>query len=354
MDRPPPPCPPPPPRLRELDGLRGIAALAVALYHHSYFIQFMVPGTALPSVQVTWGCDGVKLFFAISAFAILATLERTRGSIAFARARAARLLPEYWLAMVLTGAVAWIAGPARLQVTPLQWLANLPLLQNWTGVPMVDGVYWTLNVEILFYVLMAIAWRLGATRQVDRLVLGWMTLRLLCWLVPLPGWVRQMLLVDDAPYFAIGLIGCSIWLRQAHWTRHLPLAAVVIAVTALTSDPHGTGLAVVTAALFFVVAQHRARWLAHPALLWLGAISYPFYLLHAVIGYTIIARLQAAGVDANVALLPALAVTLALAAIVARMCEAWRRRRGEFHRRPRATAPQHLEFAADPRRTGAA
>lgn len=324
MDRTPPFLPPH--RLRELDGLRGIAAMAVALYHYSYFIQFMVPGTALPSLQLVRGCDGVELFFAISAFAILATLQRTDKLAEFARARARRLLPEYWLAMILTGIVAWGLGPARLQVDPLDWLANLPLMQVWTGVPMVDGVYWTLNVEILFYALMALAWSSGATRRIDRLILGWMTLRLVCWLMPVPGWVQQLLLIDDAPYFAIGLIGCSIWLRQAHWTQHVPLVAAVIAVTALTGDRHATGLAIAIAALFFVVATCRAGWLAHPALLWLGAISYPFYLLHAVIGYAIIARLQAAGLTADGAVPLALGCTLTLATGVARLCNAWRGR----------------------------
>ena len=319
------PIPPTPYRLRELDGLRGIAALAVALYHYSYFIQFMVPGTALPSLQLRWGCDGVKLFFAISGFAMLATLQRTRDLTDFAYARARRLLPEYWVAMALTAAIAWALGPTRLQVDPLHWLANLPLLQNWTGVPMVDGVYWTLNIEILFYTLIALAWRLGWTRRVDRLVLGWMALRLLCWLLPMPAWMQEVLLIDDAPYFAIGLIGCSLWLAPARWMQQLPLAAAVIAVTALTSDRHGTGLAIVIAVLFFVVAQHRAHWLVHPALLWLGAISYPFYLLHAGIGYAIIARLQALGLGANGAVLVALACTIALAAIVAHALDRWRR-----------------------------
>ncbi len=298
----------------------------MALYHYSYFIQFMVPGSALPSLQLTWGCDGVKLFFAISAFAILATLERTRGLGDFALARARRLLPEYWLAMVLTGLVAWGLGPARLRVDPVDWLANLPLLQSWTGVPMVDGVYWTLNVEILFYALMALAWRTGETRRVDRLVLGWMALRLLCWLLPVPAWVQQVLLIDDAPYFAIGLIACPIWLGQVRWTRQLLLAGAVIAITALTGDRHATLLVPAIATLFFVVAQHHARWLAHPALSWLGAISYPFYLLHAVIGYAIIARLQALGFTADAAVPVALGCTLTLATGVARVCDDWRRK----------------------------
>lgn len=325
-------APAPPRRLRELDALRGLSALAVALYHYSYFIAFMLPGTAQPDWQVRWGDAGVKLFFAISGFAMLATLERTASATAFAGARARRLLPEYWLAMVLTGAVAWGLGPEKLRVAPLDWLANLPLLQTWTGAPMVDGVYWTLNVEILFYAWIVLLWRVGATPHVDRLVIGWMTLRLACWLVPVPTWVQQLLLIDHAAWFAIGLIAWPVWRGTASAREQRPLFGMVVAIAALTDTPAAAGLAVALALLFLAVTTGRVRWLAQPALLWLGAVSYPFYLLHAVIGYAIIVRLQDWGVSANVAPLFALAATLALAAIVARLCEAWRERPRGAHR----------------------
>lgn len=315
-----------PRRLRELDALRGLSALAVALYHYSYFIGFVLPGTVLPDWQVRCGDAGVKLFFAISGFAMLATLERTSSLPAFARARGRRLLPEYWTAMVLTGAAVWALGPERLRVGPLDWLANLPLLQAWTGVPMVDGVYWTLNVEILFYVWIALLWRIGATRRIDRLVLGWMALRLGCWLLPVPAWVQQLLLIDHAAWFAIGLIAWPIWRGTASTREQVPLFGAIVAIAALTADHAAAVLAGGLALLFLAVASGRMRWLARPALLWLGGVSYPFYLLHAVIGYAIIVRLQAAGISANVAPFLALAATLALAAVTARLCEAWRNR----------------------------
>lgn len=318
--------------MRELDALRGLSALAVALYHYSYFIGFILPGTALPDWQVRWGDAGVKLFFAISGFAMLATLERTTSLSVFAMARGRRLLPEYWLAMALTAAGAWMLGPEKLRVAPLDWLANLPLLQAWTEVPMVDGVYWTLNVEILFYGWIALLWRLGATRRIDRLVLGWMALRLACWLMPVPAWVQQLLLIDHAAWFSIGLIAWPVWRGTASARKQMPLFAVVIAVAALTDERVAAILAGLLAILFLAVASGRMRWLKQPALLWLGGVSYPFYLLHAVIGYAIIVRLQAAGISANVAPLLALATTLALAAAVARLCEGWRERPRATHR----------------------
>lgn len=313
-------------RLRELDALRGLAALAVVLYHYTYFIQFMVPGTALPHLQLRWGDDGVKLFFAISAFAMLATLERTPTLGAFAQARARRLLPEYWLAMILTGIVAWTLGPTRLAVTPIEWLANLPLMQKLTGVPMVDGVYWTLNVEVIFYALIAIMWRIGALRSIERLVLGWLAVRLLCWLLPTPGWLQFVLLTEHCIWFAVGLIAYPVWRGTVRWQDQRLLAAAMLGVQALTGGLHATLLLIAMMALFLGIATGRLRGLDHPLLLWLGAISYPLYLVHAVIGYAIIARLQAAGIGADIAQLVALAAMMALAVVVGRVCDAARAR----------------------------
>jgi peptidoglycan/LPS O-acetylase OafA/YrhL len=330
-------CPPPADRLRELDALRGLAALAVVFYHYSYFIQFMVPGAALPRLQVSWGDDGVKLFFAISAFAMLATIERTPTLWAFARARARRLLPEYWLAMALTGIVAWLFGPARLAVSPMEWLANLPLIQKLTGVPMVDGVYWTLNVEVLFYALIALAWATGALRSIDRLVLGWLAVRLICWLLPTPAWLQFILLTDHAVWFSVGLIAYPVWRGTARWEDQRLLAAAILGVEAFTASFHATLLVVGMMALFFGIAMGRVRGLRHPVLLWLGAISYPLYLVHAVIGYAIITRLQAAGVNADLAQLVALAAMMVLAVAVGQAGDAWRNRRHAAPRLRRAT-----------------
>ncbi|WP_294324515.1 acyltransferase [uncultured Sphingomonas sp.] len=321
------PCPPPANRLCELDALRGLAALAVVFYHYSYFIQFMVPGATLPALQVRWGDDGVKLFFAISAFAMLATLDRTPTLLAFARARARRLLPEYWLAMALTGIVAWLFGPARLAVSPMEWLANLPLMQKLTGVPMVDGVYWTLNVEVIFYTLIALAWRIGALRSIDRLVLAWLAVRLVCWLLPTPAWVQFVLLTDHAAWFSVGLIAYPVWRGTARWQDQRLLAAAILGVQAFTAGLHATLLVVGMMALFFGIAMGRVRGLRHPLLLWLGGISYPLYLVHAGIGYAIIARLQAAGINADIAQLAALAAMMLLAMAVGQAGDAWRDRR---------------------------
>ncbi len=322
-------------RLGELDALRGLSALAVALYHLTFHIQYMVPAALLPATTIWWGCDGVKLFFAISAFAILATLERTHRLRDFTRARARRLLPEYWVSMTLTGIFALVLGPASLRVDLVTWLRNIPLMQVWTGTPMVDGVYWTLNVEIGFYLGMAMLWRLGATRHIEKLVLCWMAIKVIVACVAVPPWLQLLLLTDYAPYFAIGLIAHRIWTGARSWRAQIPVAMAVFAVVVVTDTARSAWLVLAMIPLFFALASGRMRWLAHPLPLWMGSISYPFYLLHGVIGYGVVIHLEALGIGPGTAALAAIVFAVVLATLVTNACTRWR---SATARPPSATA----------------
>lgn len=82
-------------RFRELDGLRGIAALAVVLSHFTGTHNLRYVDDPAPLFDAWWGGFGVQLFFMISGFVILMSAERARRASDFAIARIARLYPAY-------------------------------------------------------------------------------------------------------------------------------------------------------------------------------------------------------------------------------------------------------------------
>ena len=103
-------------RLVEIDALRGVAALAVVLFHYTTrFTELFKPGT-LPTISFPGGHYGVNLFFIISGFVIFMTLEKTARPLDFVVSRFSRLFPAYWAAIFLTffhltpAWVAWQAG----------------------------------------------------------------------------------------------------------------------------------------------------------------------------------------------------------------------------------------------------
>lgn len=146
-------------RLRQvkgLDGLRGLAVIAVVLYH---FFPSLLPG----------GYLGVDLFFVLSGFLITSLLVRefrTSGTISlkdFWVRRFRRILPAAVSVLVMcTALVAWIGGDLAVGLRQ-QFLGTLFFVNNWTQIAtsqsyfadneiQVFAHYWSLAVEEQFYV----------------------------------------------------------------------------------------------------------------------------------------------------------------------------------------------------------
>ncbi len=141
--------------LPELDGLRGIAALLVVLFHVSEAILFMpYRGRALTLVlrATELGFFGVDIFFALSGFLItrglLVRVREQRYFRNFYMRRVLRLAPPYLLTLILV-AVA-VPGSGRYLALSAVYLANM---SPWFGVAMVYPVLWSLSVEEHFYLI---------------------------------------------------------------------------------------------------------------------------------------------------------------------------------------------------------
>ena len=143
--------------------LRGIAALAVVGFH-LYAAAISEGGTPGPFVLFARAYIGVDLFFVISGF-IIVHVAGNRPDLtvrAFLAARFLRVVPPYWLTLVLTVAAAaalvLLTGDDS-KLPSMQALAISVLL-----VPFPDHVMpiaWTLTLEAMFYVVFAATWFRG-------------------------------------------------------------------------------------------------------------------------------------------------------------------------------------------------
>jgi peptidoglycan/LPS O-acetylase OafA/YrhL len=306
-------------RITGLDSLRGLAALSVLLGHYTaHYDRLYGHGEGL-AFRYPYAFLGVLLFFMISGFVILMTAERAAGALDFAWARFSRLYPAYWVAVAVTFTVlASFPLPGR-RTSPGEALVNLTMVHNLFGVRDVDGVYWTLQVELCFYAMVFGLLLAGGTRFVAPLLLGLVCLatadELLlagvksAWLVRL----RHLLLLEYAYAFLIGVTLYRSLARPRWWH-----AAVVVACLAwalqFAPRPHFyaavgfTGLLLLTTRGLLKVLE--ARWLV-----FLGTISYPLYLTHQNIGYVVIRAGYRVGLhpNASVALAAAAAMAIAVA-----------------------------------------
>jgi peptidoglycan/LPS O-acetylase OafA/YrhL len=86
-----------PTRFRELDALRGFAAVGVVIFHYFALASryWMFP------FEFEIGNYGFQLFFVVSGFVIFWTLSRSSNLIDFTVSRFSRLYPTYWCALTL-------------------------------------------------------------------------------------------------------------------------------------------------------------------------------------------------------------------------------------------------------------
>lgn len=337
-------------RLPEIDALRGIAACGVMLFHYVTVFPKFFPKLAgfSPGVRegFTAGSYGVVLFFVISGFVITLTLDSTRHALDFAVRRFARLYPVYWAAILVTVLFVHMSGETSLAVPLPALLANFTMLHGLLYLPSVDGVYWSLLVELAFYACMLSLWAIGGLRRPERVVLGWLALKLLCWLVPTIPWRLQILFVIEyIPFFLIGILLHRIWTGARTWRLQAPYFAACLAVLLVTQSLKFALLGAFALLVVGAAISGRARFLDRAPLRWLGAISYPLYLVHGSIGFIVMAEAIGRGISSLAAIPIAIAVALLLATALRLLIEqpaeraicAWWRRRDPLPPVPVAT-----------------
>ncbi|MBO0981019.1 acyltransferase [Microbacterium sp. SD291] len=295
------------PRFRELDGLRGVAAGTVLLSHFTGAHNSRYPEDPLPLFDAWWGAFGVQLFFLISGFVILMTAQASARPSDFVASRLSRLYPAYWVSLAIGVLVAWIANVPHVPLEPNVVLANLTMVQRWFLVPNVLDIYWTLAVEMQFYVLLFLLLLATRCRITDKLVIQVATIWLIIslsvaiWAFPASHGIdpqhvaTPVKLVLNATLAAYGPLFCAgmlAFISRRNGRLHvlaIPAAAIAVLNTGLLQTWIDAAWIAGICACFLVVAmREHTKLLLIPPLQWLGKISYSLYLTHSIIGYAII------------------------------------------------------------------
>ena len=301
--------------MRLFDALRGIAALGVAAYHIYHYGPLRGPASTLVpkflDSLLRHGWVGVQMFFVISGFVIAYSLRGARitprylGN--FALRRSLRLDPPYWFTMffvlglfALTNALFDIrAGLIEEFPTWDRVVAHLFYLQNVLGYDNISVGFWTLCIEVQFYLLFAVllgfAQRLTAhcTARVEGA--HWLALTVVfapLALASLFGWSLDRDNTDWVTHFlAFFLLGALAWWtverRTPGWLFWGFVGAILVRQQFHETLDMRVAL-VVGVSIYGVVVTGRAqRWLNLPWLLRLGKISYSLYLIHYPVSWII-------------------------------------------------------------------
>jgi exopolysaccharide production protein ExoZ len=170
-------------QIESIQALRAIAALLVVLGHAAHETEAIGPRVGLPAIDpgfLHWGI-GVDIFFVISGFIMVHTsadlFGRPGAWRTFLARRIARIVPLYWL-LTSTLLVGGLIAPRLLNVPLGDWqhiLASylfIPSLRGGDEIRPLMALGWTLNLEMLFYVLFAGAMLLPLRRGMIALTLA--------------------------------------------------------------------------------------------------------------------------------------------------------------------------------------
>jgi peptidoglycan/LPS O-acetylase OafA/YrhL len=280
-------------RLPSIEAGRGIAATAVVLYHAMRHLNKIHPAPLLTHA-FQFGHAGVDFFFVISGFIILhvhaADIGRPARLGHYAARRFTRVFPTYWVALVFT-IILSLAGHEHALPSAADLARSILLLPSHT--PPLLGIAWTLQYEIVFYLVFAV---LILNRAAGiALCLLWLAWIAIGTIVPDPtGLPPSIYGIYNLEFFA-GMAAARI-LATRRLTRPLPILAVGLAgfaAAALAEDlgwlngyanPARFAYGVPAAMIVLgAAAADRARLIALPSFLrTLGAASYSIYLFQFI------------------------------------------------------------------------
>jgi len=312
-------------RISSLDGLRGIAALLVVGWHFLGAAPGRYPEIGDPVPHAILAANGVQLFFLISGFVIMMSLRK--GSIrAFATARFIRLYPIYWICVILTFLLVTAFPLPEVRVSIAEAAINLTMVQSYLGVPHVDSVYWTLAIELAFYIQAALLWKAGllrGKRLLPTLATWIIASALVGRFVPRPTEIAPNLLhsglhqaFDYIPLFVLGIVALVIFEGrrdvQAWGVAAIGLLALVN--MELVADAGWAGIPLFGVVLFVLLVSPLGT--TSRPLIFLGEISYVLYLIHQNLGYVIMRWLGGAGVPQVATTLITLVIALGAATLL--------------------------------------
>ena len=302
-------------RYYEIDALRFLAAISVVIFHltfRGYAADNLSP-VAYPSIAefTKYGYLGVELFFMISGYVIFISAYGKTVKKFFV-SRISRLYPAYWAACTITFLIVRLLGPkvgeagwsSYLDTSFTQYLYNLTMLQSFFGVRDLDGVYWTLSYEIVFYFLISLLIGYNLFSYIIPILTSWLLYAAAVGPIIGGNAFAMLLFPRFSPFFIAGIVFYLIQINYtALWKLYtllfccliLSLRSMQVSQVEISAGFHeefslSVLLTIVT--LFYIIFWliikriiNLNRW---HQLAWLGALTYPLYLVHHSIGYTIL------------------------------------------------------------------
>ena len=290
-------------RISYIDGLRGIAILAVVFFHAYSRWESFEPFDQNEILQnlFSYGWLGVQLFFCISGYVIYMTILKTNNFFMFGLARYLRLAPAMLISacLIYTTAFFIVERPAGIpsleDFIPSLTFIEPSIFNKVLGTEMqsLDGVFWSLYVEVKFYFIVAFLFYIVRDKKLivlNLLFMLWFVLAINNNLVIFNNAYADLIFrvlnfigIEFYGWFLLGIFAYKYQVDKTKINAYLLFAMLILAALSPSfKDMYNFLPALITASIFiapFFIVKARDL-LSSEKLLFIGYISYPLFLIH--------------------------------------------------------------------------
>lgn len=266
-----------------LDPARGLAALAVVIFHRGTHPEF----PSLFNWIAEYGEVGANIFFVISGYVIYQSAERHfqkegSGALFFLKKRVRRIYPPFWISLIF----AFLVVPLLLHQTfsVADILSSATLTYSLFDLQAPQVVYWTLVNEQQFYLIMTILILPIFKQHRVWLILASSVVSMTYMLGIVSNWWVNSTIVSHWFEFLLGILVYFILWRKVSLWYSLPVFFVLV-ITGLTIN-YRTQAASLFALVILCVYPLRVRISStrlFQVIKPLGVISYSLYLVHLLV-----------------------------------------------------------------------
>lgn len=347
-------------RILELDAIRALTCLNLLFFHFTYVYQYKYGFASDLGFSYPYGKYGVQLFFMLSGLVNALTLLKKRQTGNFIISRCIRILPSYWLVVLLN---VFLFSALSMYNHGVRWdetIANLTTMPQLFGYENMEPVTWTLQVEMLFYLFLMSTFALGWLDRPLRTMMVAVSVCLVCcsgfdwfrnaW--PESGWnpvfhvVDELFFMRNLPLFAMGILLNELRQKRGNpvslWLGIITSGVVFHLIDLRNHNPVATFLMM---GMLTAAAYGRIPILRLKPLVFISFISYPLYLFHNNLGSAFMKWVESLGVAPLPTVIIATLASIAIATAVTLWFEqpltAWLRKR--LIMKPKTATPAKRE-----------
>lgn len=277
--------------------IRAISAILIVLYHYTnrYNDMDYVAKHDIWAIDLSWGCYAVITFFFISGFLTASNICDNTPPILFLKKRINRLYPTFWIAMIITFIITFLCHMGDVGIS--DFFINFTMLPQIFGKKPVDGVYWTQQYEIIFYIVVALILYVKKDLFFKYFLLLWIAVSIVSFVyrensgLIIKG-IRVLGLVEYASVFISGLAMGLFFNKRITKKWYITLLLLSLISIYLWKGVTQSVFFIIVCISIWYISNSKITWLNKnniitDACCWIASISYPLYLIHQKMGYII-------------------------------------------------------------------